>query len=61
MTDSMADMMTDTGVTDMTADIEVMTIDHMTDMTPMTETDIEAEADTMMGEGEPERILVEGL
>ena len=51
MTDSMTDMMTDTGVTDMTAEEEVMTIDHMTD------TDIEA--DTMMGE--QERILVEGL
>ena len=52
MTDMVIDMMTeDTGVTDMTADIEVMMTDHMTD------TDIEA--DTMMGE--QERILVEGL
>merc|ERR1719360_378518 len=41
--------MTDTGATDMTADIEVMMTDHMTD------TDIEA--DSMMGE--QERILVE--
>ena len=57
----MTDPMTDTGVTDMTAEEEVMMTDHMTDMTPMTDTDIEAEADTMMGEGEPERILVEGL
>ena len=52
MTDSMMTE-TDTGVTDMTIDIEVMMTDHMTD------TDIEA--GTMMGEGGPEHILVEGL
>ena len=58
MTDPTTDMMTetDTGVTDMTEDFEVMMTYHMT---LMTETDIEA--DTMMGEGEPERILVGGL
>ena len=49
MTDMMTDM-TDTEVTDMTADIEAMMTDHMT---PMTDTD------TMTGD--KERILVEGL
>ena len=49
MTDPTTVTMTDT-------DFEVMMTYHMT---PMTDTDIEA--DTMMGEGEPERILVGGL
>ena len=53
MTDMMTDM-TDTGVTDMTADIEAM----MTDlMTPMTDTG--TDTDTMTGD--KEHILVEGL
>ena len=53
MTDMMTDM-TDTEVTDMTADIEAMMTDHMT---PMTDTG--TDTDTMTGD--KERILVEGL
>ena len=50
MTDFMTDMMTDTGVTAMTADIEAMMTDRLTDTA--------TEEDTMMGE--KEHILVEG-